>query len=120
MWPVLHLPGAEAERQKLTPAERAALNHAVEKRQELGSALDFRAQQRWPGNARRFTRIAAAAGPEPSPSHLPARGQCPRHCRGVPEAVKDPKGFRPGCADGLNRLAELDEATEEDSDHEAE
>jgi hypothetical protein len=31
-----------------------------------------------------------------------------------PEAIKDPKGFRRGCAIALERLAELDETAEEE------
>jgi phage-related protein len=114
MWQVLYLPDAEAERQKLVATERAALDHAIKKLEQIGSGLGFphsSAVQAMPGGLRELR---------------PRRGRSPyraiyRRVTDVfviaaicPEAVKDPKGFRRGCADALKRLAELDETAEEE------
>ena len=113
MWQALYLPDAEAERQKLAPAERVALDHAAKKLEELGPDLGFphsSAVQGLPGGLRELR---------------PRRGRGPyraiyRRVNDVfiiasvcPEAVKDPRGFRRGCADALNRLTELDVTAEE-------
>jgi mRNA-degrading endonuclease RelE of RelBE toxin-antitoxin system len=114
MWQVLYLPDAEAERQKLAATERAAIDHAVVKLEEIGSALGFpqsSAVQAVSGGLRELR---------------PRRGRSPyraiyRRVKDVfviaaicPEAIKDPKGFRRGCAIALERLAELDETAEEE------
>jgi hypothetical protein len=49
MWDVRFLPGAEAERDKLPPGERVAVDHAVEKLEALGPALPFPHQSKVQG-----------------------------------------------------------------------
>jgi hypothetical protein len=41
MWPVVYLPAAEQERDKLPGNERAAIRNAVEKLQALGPDLPY-------------------------------------------------------------------------------
>jgi hypothetical protein len=93
MWPARYLPGAEAERQKLTPAERAALDHAVDELQELGSTLGFphsSAVQGMPGGLR---ELRPRRGRSPYRAIYRRVGRVFVIAAVCPEAVEDPKGI---------------------------
>jgi hypothetical protein len=64
--------------------------------------------------AERQKLAATATGKKPIPGYLPAREGFFVIAAICPEAIKDPEGFRRGCAIALERLAELDETAEEE------
>ena len=113
MWPVLYHPKAAEERGNLPPAERAALDNAVEKLQALGPRLGYphtSAVQGKPGGLREL---------RPRRGNSPNRGIYRRVKQDFvmasvcPEAEHDRAAFDRGSADALKRLEELEETAEE-------
>lgn len=108
MWKVLYHPEAEAELGKLPPTEQVAMQNAVRKLEAIGLALGHpHSSAVKQGGGLRELR--------------PRRGNSP--WRGIygqvgdvfvitavcPEAENDSRGFKRGCKDAAERLAELEE-----------
>jgi len=108
MWPVLSLPAAEQERDKLPGNERAALYNAVRKLESIGPNLGHP----------HTSAVKAAAGLwelRPRAGRSPWRALYRQAGAKFviaaigPEAEHDPRGFRAACDAAQARLAELEE-----------
>jgi len=108
MWPVVYLPDAEQERDKLPGNEREALYNAIRKLESIGPALGFP----------HTSAVKAAAGlRELRPRRGRSQWRALYRQAGAkfviaaigPEAMHDPRGFGAACDAAQARLAELEE-----------
>jgi hypothetical protein len=108
MWPVVYLPAAEQERDKLPGTERAALYNAVRKLQEIGPTLPYPHSsdvRTAPG----LRELRPRRGRSPWRALYQKVGESFIVAAVGPEAEHDPRGFRQACERALQRLAELEE-----------
>jgi hypothetical protein len=113
VWEVRYLPEAEAERDKLPPAERTALYNAVRKLEAIGPDLgyphtsDIR-------QAEGLRELRPRAGRSPWRAiygiyELERGGLAIVIAAICPESKQDKRGFMRGCDAAAERLAELEE-----------
>jgi hypothetical protein len=108
MWEVRYLPEAEQERAKLPATERAALDNAVRKLEALGPDLGFPHTSDVRG-AEGLRELRPRQGRSPWRGLYQPRGEVIVIAAVCPEATQDPRGFRRGCDDAMERLEALEE-----------
>jgi hypothetical protein len=102
------MPEAEAERDKLPAAEQAALYNAVRKLEALGPDLSYPHTSDVRGTGR-LRELRPRAGRSPWRALYRQYGTVFVIAAVCPEAQKDPRGFKRGCAAALQRLEELED-----------
>ena len=102
------MPEAEAERDKLPPGERVAIYNAVRKLETIGPYLGY-PHTSDVRQADGLRELRPRAGRSPWRGLYRQCGQIFVIAAICPEADQDPRGFRRGCDDAAERLAELEE-----------
>lgn len=109
VWEVLYHPEAEAERGKLPPNERVALRNAERKLEAIGPALPY-PHSSAVKDADRLRELRPRRGNSPWRGLYRQVGEAFVIAAVCPEAEHDSKGFKRGCKDAEERLAEVEDA----------
>ncbi|MDQ6838118.1 MAG: type II toxin-antitoxin system RelE/ParE family toxin [Actinomycetota bacterium] len=108
MLPVVYLPEAAEERERLPAVERNALYNAVTKLEAIGLALGHPHTSAVQG-ASGLRELRPRAGRSPWRALYRQVGERFVVAAIAPEAQQDPRGFRRACAAAESRLSELKE-----------
>ncbi len=118
MWEVRFLDEAVAERADLPATERAGTDNAIRKLEALGPDLPFphsSAVKGWDD----LRELRPKAGKSPWRPLYRQIGEPFVIAAIAPEAKKDQRGYDRACADAIERLAKLEDDSEDDADNEA-
>jgi hypothetical protein len=111
MWEVVYLPAAEQERGKLPGTERAAIDNAMEKLQNLGPQLPYPHSSAVRA-ADRLRELRPRAGRCPWRALYRRVDECFVIAAIAPDGGNDPRGFRRACEQAEARLTEIEEHEE--------
>jgi|SRR6516165_2573902 hypothetical protein len=108
MWKVVFHPAADAERGKLPANERKAIDNAVRKLEAIGPDLPHPHSSAVIG-AEKLRELRPRAGNSPWRALYRQVGEVFVVAAVCPEAENDSRGFKRGCDDAAERLAQLEE-----------